>query len=89
MTPELVDDDGFEVDLPVVARRASNDPDLSVDRGSGPVFPKDGLMGPDPPKSPPVSPLALVANVLQKFLDVLETAHRLGRGLSPVDEGSQ
>jgi hypothetical protein len=29
------------------------------------------------------------ANVLQKFLDVLETAHRLGRGLSLVDDGSQ
>jgi hypothetical protein len=29
------------------------------------------------------------ANVLQKFLDVFEKAHRLGRGLSQVDEGSQ
>jgi predicted CDP-diglyceride synthetase/phosphatidate cytidylyltransferase len=26
---------------------------------------------------------AVVANVLQKFLDVLDTAHRLGRGLAP------
>jgi hypothetical protein len=30
---------------------------------------------------------ALVANVLQKFLEVLETAHRLSRGMSPVDDG--
>jgi hypothetical protein len=29
---------------------------------------------------------AVAVNLLQKFLDVLETAHRLGRGLSPVDE---
>ena len=39
-----------------------------------------------------VDEAALVANVLQKFLDVLEileTAHRLGRGLSPVGDGSQ
>jgi hypothetical protein len=28
------------------------------------------------------------ANVLQKFLDVLETAHRLGRGLAPSYDGS-
>jgi hypothetical protein len=34
-----------------------------------------------------VDEAALVANVLQKFLDVLETAHRLGRGLSPVEKG--
>jgi hypothetical protein len=32
---------------------------------------------------------AAAANVLQKFLDVFEKAHRLGRGLSQVDEGSQ
>jgi hypothetical protein len=29
------------------------------------------------------------ANVLQKFLDVLETASRLGRGLLPVGDDSQ
>jgi hypothetical protein len=32
---------------------------------------------------------AVVANVLQKFLDVLETAHRLGHSLSPVDDVSK
>jgi hypothetical protein len=39
-----------------------------------------------------VDEAALVVNVLQKFLDVLEileTAYRLGRGLSPVGDGSQ
>jgi glyoxylate carboligase len=33
-----------------------------------------------------VDEAAIVANVLQKFLNVLETAHRLSRGLSPVEE---
>jgi hypothetical protein len=36
-----------------------------------------------------VDEAAAAANVLQRFLDVLETAHRLGRGLSSVDDGSQ
>jgi glyoxylate carboligase len=36
-----------------------------------------------------VDEAAAAANVLQKFLDVLETAHRLSRGLSPWDDGRQ
>ncbi len=36
-----------------------------------------------------VDEAAAAANVLQKFLDVLETAHRLRRGLSLVDDGNQ
>jgi hypothetical protein len=32
-----------------------------------------------------VDEAAVAANVLQKFLDVFEKAHRLGRGLSPVE----
>jgi hypothetical protein len=35
-----------------------------------------------------VDEAAAAANVLQKFLDVLETAHRLGGGLSPVGNDS-
>jgi hypothetical protein len=35
-----------------------------------------------------VDEAAATANVLQKFLDVLETAHRLGRGLRPAHKGS-
>ncbi len=35
-----------------------------------------------------VDEAAAAANLLQ-FLDVLETAHRIRRGLSPVDDGSQ